>query len=207
MLRYVGFLELLCTGLVTSQHVGSLFPDQELNAHPLNWKVDSYSVGKWILNHWTTRGVLPIDLEGSAPVWFLQRWVPHQLRSSLLSQVPVCPPLSLASLVMTCSLCVFLLGHLALQGQGLVCLSHCCIFRDEYQHDRCLIPVNWTDTSSLSFWCLNAFESFPSTYLMGHYLHITCDESSSILNGPVPFLHPSDTSFWYWTKFILSNYL
>ena len=123
-------------------------------------------------------------------MWLLQRWVPHQLRSSLLSQVPVCPPLSLASLVMTCSLCVFLLGHLALQGQGLVCLSHCCIFRDEYQHDRCLIPVNWTDTSSLSFWCLNAFESFPSTYLMGHYLHITCDESFSMLNGPSHFCTP-----------------
>ena len=35
----------------TAQHVESLFPDQEPNVHPLQWKCRS-------LNHWTAREVL-----------------------------------------------------------------------------------------------------------------------------------------------------
>ena len=34
-------------GLAAPQHVGSQFPDQRLNLRP--------SIGRWILNHWTTR--------------------------------------------------------------------------------------------------------------------------------------------------------
>ena len=33
--------QLQCVGLVALWHVGSQFPDQRLNPHPLHWKVDS----------------------------------------------------------------------------------------------------------------------------------------------------------------------
>ena len=36
-------------GLVALWHVGSEFPDQGSNPHPF--------IGRWILNHWTTREV------------------------------------------------------------------------------------------------------------------------------------------------------
>ena len=32
---------ILCFGFLTMRHVGSQFPDQELNVHPLHWKAKS----------------------------------------------------------------------------------------------------------------------------------------------------------------------
>ena len=41
-LLLAGWAQLLwCSGLVTQQHMGSSFPGQGLNLHPLHWKADS----------------------------------------------------------------------------------------------------------------------------------------------------------------------
>ena len=37
--------QLWCLGLIAPRHVGSQFPDQGLNLHPLHWKVDSFTTG------------------------------------------------------------------------------------------------------------------------------------------------------------------
>ena len=49
-IKFVKILLLfLCFGFLTARHVGSQFPDQGLNPHPL--------FGRPSLNHWTTREV------------------------------------------------------------------------------------------------------------------------------------------------------
>lgn len=126
-----------------------------------------------------------------------------RLRSHI--SLNVFPP-ARAPVGMTCSLSVLLLWPLALWRQGLY-LSHCCVFRDEYQRRRCLIHVAWTDTSSLTvFLVLNSFECFPSKCLMGCHLNITLDGSFSIPEGACPIfalLGPLETYFCYWIKFHL----
>ena len=46
--------QLWCVGLVAPRHVGSLFPDQELNRVPC--------IGRWMLDQWTTRKSLEFSV-------------------------------------------------------------------------------------------------------------------------------------------------
>ena len=69
-------------GLVAPQHMGSLFPDQGLNPHPLHWKADS----------------LPLDHQGSPSIRFFYLHVFLLLSAGLQSKYVLLPHLCLHGL-------------------------------------------------------------------------------------------------------------